>query len=79
MILLSILSPATAEIATGNSLLGDCLIGHCCQECLPRLTTGEVEAPAMDPAVNEQFHSNHVGAFIRYPHYIEDLTFTFRI
>ena len=45
----------------------DYLIGHCCQQCQPRLNTGEAEAPAVDPDGNKQFHLNQVGAFVGYP------------
>ena len=67
-ILGSIPGPVTAEIATSNSAVDDYLIGHCCQQCQPRLNTGEVKAPSVDPAGNKLFYSNRgrVG-FIGYP------------
>ena len=61
----SIPNPVAAEIATSKSALGDYLIGYCC--CYPRLNTGETEASAVDPAGNKLFHSDKVGAFVRYP------------
>ena len=56
-----------SEIATSNSALGYYLIGYCCQQCWPRLNTGEVEVPAVDPVGNKLVHSNQVGAFVGYP------------
>ena len=37
---------------------------HCCQQCLPRLNTGEVEAHDVDQAGNQLFNSKQVGAFV---------------
>ena len=62
----SISGPVTAEIATSNSVLGDYLIGNCCQQCWPSLNAGEVKALSLNTAENTLFHSNQVEALVGY-------------
>ena len=48
---------------------------QCCQQCLPRVNAGQLEAPSVGQAGNKLFHSNQIGAFVRCPSLILPLPY----
>ena len=42
---------------------------------LLKVTTGKVEVPAVEPAVNKSFHLNQIADFVGYPRKIRDLIY----
>jgi hypothetical protein len=55
------------EFLTSIPELGEILIGYCWQQYLPRLSTGEVMAPAaVGPSGNKLFHPLQVGTSVGY-------------